>query len=344
MRKRCRPRDCFAMSVMRIRSFRNSGFAVAATSERCNTRCDGENKMGKPCVILNPKAGSSGDLEALVAKLREILSAEIHVTAQAQDARRLAAEAIKSGCDFVVSAGGDGTLNEVVNGIADAGPTVRLGILPLGTGNDFARSLDLPTNLDECLEILRQGETRAVDLVRVNSDSTRYFVNVSSGGFSGIVDEKLTAEIKQTWGPLAYVRSAAAALPELKAYQTQIVLDDSETLSINLHNVIVANGKFVAGGIPVAPEALLDDGLLDLILIPELPGAELALIAAQLVIGAHLRNEALLFRRAAKIMVTSTPGMWFNVDGELVGNEPAVFEIIPRALRFVVGPHENKNC
>lgn len=326
------------MRVMRNRSFRNSGFAVAATSERCNTRCDAGNKMARPCVILNPKAGSAGDLEALVAKLREILSANVHVTVQAQDARRVAAEAVERGCDFIISAGGDGTLNEVINGIASAGPAVRIGILPLGTGNDFARSLDLPPNLDECFEILRVGETRAVDLVRVTSDCTRYFVNVSSGGFSGIVGEKLTPEMKQTWGPLAYVRSAAAALPELKAYHTKIVLDDSETLSVSLHNVIVANGKFVAGGLPVAPDALLDDGLLDLILIPELPGAELALIIAQLLIGAHLKNEALLFRRAAKIRVTSTPGMWFNVDGELVGNEPAVFEIIPRALRFVVRP------
>ena len=104
--------------------------------------------------------------------------------------------------------------------------------------------------------------------------------------------------------------------------------------------MIVANGRYVAGGIPIAPEAVIDDGLLDIVLIPERPAAQIALLMGQILMGEHLTNEALVFRRATKLAVNSHPGMWFNVDGELVGNEPALFEVMPRALRFVVGDND----
>jgi diacylglycerol kinase (ATP) len=183
---------------------------------------------------------------------------------------------------------------------------------------------------------LHSKQPAPIDLVRVRSDRTRYFVNVSTGGFSGLVNEKLTPEIKHAWGPLAYVRSAAAALPELHAYRTTIVLDGTERLSIDLYNVIIANGRFVAAGLPIAPKADPSDGLLDLVLIPKLPKPEMALLATEMVLGKHLSSNALIFRRAKKISVRSRPGMWFNVDGEPVGNEPALFQVVPRALNFVV--------
>ena len=172
---------------------------------------------------------------------------------------------------MIVAAGGDGTLNEVVNGIAPWADRIEIGLVPLGTGNDFARTLALPNSIDDCLDILRMGQTRAIDLVRVTSDQIRYFVNVSAGGFSGTVNEKLTPEIKQTWGPLAYLRSAAEALPELRAYRTTVVLDEEPPLVVDLYNAIVANGRFVAGGTEVAPEAAVDDGLLDLVLCCKSP-------------------------------------------------------------------------
>jgi diacylglycerol kinase (ATP) len=151
------------------------------------------------------------------------------------------------------------------------------------------------------------------------------------------VDEKLTPAIKRTWGPLAYVRSAAAALPELHGYGTKIVIDDTERLSIDLCNVIIGNGRFVAGGLPVAPNANPSDGLLDVILIPKRSKAEMVFLATQILLGKHLSSNAIIFRRAKKISIRSKPGMWFNADGELVGNEPAVFEVTPHALHFVAG-------
>ena len=291
----------------------------------------------KTLIVLNPVAGSVGNVDELAEKLRLINDAELRVTTKQGDAENFSREAADHGFDLIVAAGGDGTLNAVINGLGERISDVSVGLVPLGTGNDFARSLNLPKDIDTSIELIERRQTRQIDAVRVTSDCTRYFVNVSGGGFSGIVDEKLTPEMKTKWGPLAYLRGAAEALPELCAYRTEMLLNDSEQIAMNLYNVIVANGRYVAGGIPIAPEAVIDDGVLDIILIPERPAAHIALLMGQILLGEHLTNEALVFRRAAKLAVNSHPGMWFNVDGELVGNEPAVFEVMPRALRFVVG-------
>jgi diacylglycerol kinase (ATP) len=291
--------------------------------------------MDKTCIILNPAAGKARDLEDVVARLSRVPNGEIRISSKPGSAARFASAALRKGFDLVVAAGGDGTLNEVVNGIGENLGDARLGLIPLGTGNDFARTIGVPDDLEAAIDLIVIGETREVDLVRVTSDEVRYFVNVSAGGFSGLVDEKLTPEIKKTWGPLAYLRGAAAALSELRAYRTTLALDNSESLTLDLYNVVVANGRYVAGGTLIAPEAAIDDGLLDIVLIPQRSAPELALLAAQVALGTHLTSDAIVFRRAAQLTVNSKPGMWFNVDGELVGNEPARFEILPRALRFI---------
>jgi diacylglycerol kinase (ATP) len=291
----------------------------------------------KTCIICNPGAGKVEDRESIQAELEQFPSAQIHFTNGQGDATRLAHSAANEGYELVIAAGGDGTLNEVINGIAPHADRVRAGLIPLGTGNDCARMLDLPTSVPDCVALLREGHVRPIDLVRVTSDEVRYFLNVSAGGFSGTVNEKMTPEIKQSWGPLAYVRCAAEALPELRAYETEVTLDDMTTLTLDLYNVVIANGRYVAGGTLIAPEAAIDDGQLDVILIPQNEGANLALLAAQIAMGNHLTSDSIVFRRAAKVSVKSIPGMWFNVDGELVGNEPAVFEVLPKALQFLTG-------
>lgn len=227
-------------------------------------------------------------------------------------------------------------MNEVVNGIATHPKQIRLGILPLGTGNDFARSIGLPQSIVENITVLKEARTKRLDIVRVRNNRTRHFINVAAGGFSGLINEKMTPRIKRTWGPLAYVRGAAAALRNLRAYKTGITLDDGEQFSAELYNIVVANGRFVAAGLPIAPVADVSDGLLDLILIRKLAAPSLALLAAEILLGKHLQNQAIVFRRAKKIAVHARPKMSFNVDGEPVGHVPAVFQVVPRALKVVV--------
>ncbi|HEX5692962.1 MAG TPA: diacylglycerol kinase family protein [Roseiflexaceae bacterium] len=287
------------------------------------------------CVIANPNSGTA-DGDALEQAVKRLGDVTVRTTEQPGDAKRFAEEAVASGFDMVIAAGGDGTLNEVVNGLAADFSRSILGLIPLGTGNDFARTLEIPNDIDAAVDTIAAGMIHDVDIVRVTSDKARYFINVSSGGFSGLVDEKLTDEMKQNWGPLAYLRSAAEALPDLSEYHMSIVFDDAETLNITTFSIIVANARFVAGGIPIAPKAIIDDGLVDVLLIPAASMSELALLVPQILLGMHQDSELVTVRRVRKIKIDSHPGMWFNTDGELVGNEPATFEVLPRALRVIV--------
>jgi diacylglycerol kinase (ATP) len=292
------------------------------------------------CVILNPNAGSADDAAGVREQLSQLGDATFLTTENPGDAQKLAREALEQGCRLVVAAGGDGTINEVINGLSGDFGRAQLGIIPMGTGNDFVRSVNIPNDLQGAVAVLREGRTRALDVVRVTSDAERYFINVSAGGFSGLVDEKLTTEMKRSWGPLAYLRSAAAALPDLTDYHTYMTFDDEHEIEIKVYNIVIANGRFVAGGIPIAPHAELDDGLVDVMIVPVASMPQLAVLAPQILLGQHEDNNLVSFRRVRKLRVDSRPRMWFNADGELVGNEPSTFEVLPRALQVIVGPTE----
>ena len=147
----------------------------------------------------------------------------------------------------MVAAGGDGTLNEVVNGLAPDFCRARLGVIPLGAANDFARAIRVPSDIRAALDQLMAGLTQTVDVGRLTSDRVRYFINLSTGGFSGAVGEQLSEELKHRWGPQAYLHSTLTALPDLSAYYTSVVFDDEEPLTIEAFNVIVANAPFIGG-------------------------------------------------------------------------------------------------
>ena len=154
----------------------------------------------KTSIIYNPTAGSVKDRQTIGEKLQQLSGAQIYLTEKEGDATRFAEDAIQQGQDLVVAAGGDGTLNEVINGIARRADRIQIGLVPLGTGNDFARTLALPDSIEDCIQILRTGKTRAIDLVRVTSDQVRYFVNVSAGGFSGDGERETDARNQEDMG------------------------------------------------------------------------------------------------------------------------------------------------
>ena len=291
----------------------------------------------KTRIIVNPNAGSAESLSALRERLPET---EICRTEHEGHAEELARQAVEGGADLVVAAGGDGTLNEVVNGLSAGFDRVRLGLLPLGTGNDFARSIGVPDDLEGAVAVLREGRTRRIDVGRALAGGTsRWFLNMAVGGFSGVVSEK-ASEAKERWGPLAYMRGAVEAWPELTAFEASIVLNGAERLRIATYNIVISNGRYVAAGIPVAPQAEVDDGLLDVMIAPATTIPKLALLVPKVLLGQHLNDDLLIFRRATRIEIESDPPMAFNVDGEILGEAAAVFEIQPRALEMVVGPEE----
>lgn len=295
----------------------------------------------KTCVILNPNAGSVEEIEVLERTVAASLpGAELRVTRQEGDARRFAREALEAGAGLIVAAGGDGTLNEVVNGLADDFGSARLGLIPLGTGNDFARSIRVPADLDAAIGILQEGRLQTIDVARATfGDESRYFINMAAGGFSGLVSEKAD-EVKDRWGPLAYLRAAVGVLPELQGFKATFLIDGEERLKLEAYNVVISNGRHVAAGIPVAPQSRLDDGRLDLMLVPTASLGEIAILLPQILLGRHTESDRLIFRELTTLEIASDPAMAFNVDGELIGESPVRFEVLPRALEVVVGPPE----
>ncbi len=295
----------------------------------------------RACVVLNPNAGSAKELDALRARLEEARY-EVRVTVEPGDATNLARERANAGCPLIVAAGGDGTISEVVNGLmaARSEARARLGILPLGTGNDLARTLAIPLDLDGAITVLASERERAIDVIAVEPDDgpPTYAINVAAGGFSGQVDEVLTSEMKARWGPLAYVISAAKVLPDLTSYETKLAWDDGPPERVAALNVIVANGRTCAGGWAVAPCADPEDGMLDVFVVRFAGALDLARVAVSLTRAEWADGDDVLHRRARAVRVTSKPPMWFNVDGELVSRAGITFRVIPRALRILVGP------
>ncbi|HEX8312207.1 MAG TPA: diacylglycerol kinase family protein [Chthoniobacteraceae bacterium] len=287
-------------------------------------------------VLLNPAAGSVGDREVIVGAIKDQLpGVQIVSGREAGALTQLTRKALADGARTVIAAGGDGTLNEVLNGLAPDFSRARLGLLPLGTGNDFARTAELPADLHEALLVIRAGHIRHIDVIRAQTATTRFMINVSAGGFSASVNDVMTEELKDTWGPLCYARSFVEALSGLQDFQTEIILDDSERLDVQAYNIVVANGRYVAKGLPIAPTAEIDDGLADLVVLPASGLRALASLAPATLFGRHLESEHILFRRARKIEIRSKPHMRFNTDGELIGSCPITYEVLPGVLQFL---------
>lgn len=282
-------------------------------------------------VLRNPGSGRADD--AAFDALAKYEALELAPGTDAADAAR---QAIARGADVIVAVGGDGTVSRVADALV--GANACLAIVPAGTGNDLARSLGLPTEIDAALALVESGRVRAIDVIRACPDdgAPTYVVNVAAGGLSGQVDEALDSEDKQRWGPLAYVWTAVKVLPDLRPYRTELTFDDEPPVTIDAVNVVVANGRTVAGGWAVAPTAELDDGLADVVVVRYTKALDLAGVAARLATGDPLGSPAVDHRRARRVRVRSEPGMPFNVDGELITRTACTFDVIPRALRVLV--------
>ena len=289
----------------------------------------------QPLLILNPGAGRTVREEvdrAVGGRMRIVL------TEGPGHATELARRAVEGGVGTVVAGGGDGTLHEVVNGLLpDPGQTV-CGLLPLGTGNDFARTLGLPNEIERWVELLEGGKTRKVDVIELDGPfGRRWAINCVVGGAIDRVDEKLTEEAKRFWGPLSYLRAAAETLPELEPFAVELLFDDGERIAREAHAVVVANGRTVAGGAPVAPEADPADGSMDCLLLAAVQGIDLLTLAGKVLLGAHLGDEHAPFRRARSLRLTSRPAMAFHADGERLDAARVTFTLRPAALRMLVG-------
>jgi diacylglycerol kinase (ATP) len=292
----------------------------------------------RTCIFVNAHAGSAStviELREQTAGSPEVLWREPRCEEELPEA---VAEALAAGCDTLVAAGGDGTLHALVNALAPHFDRARIGVLPLGTGNDFCRTLAIPLEPLEGLATLAASRERRLDVIRVETPTRRlYCVNVAAGGFSGQVREALTDDVKAWWGPLAYLRGAADVLPNLTGYSTSLRLDDGPPQFVEVLIVVVANGRTAGGGLRVAPLANPEDGLLDVVTVRYGPLLDLTGVAALLLAGNYLESDWVLHQTARRVEVVSNPGMWFSIDGEPAMQEAITFTVLPGALRVLVG-------
>ena len=298
-------------------------------------------------VCLNPAsaAGRTGrERRAIVAAIESKLGpVECVVTRAPGDAARIAAEACRDGITRLLVAGGDGTINEVATGLlgedAPPGPRPRLGLLPLGSGWDFARSLDLPRRLDAALDVIASGVVRRIDagraVVRTESGAPRerVFVNEASAGLSGDTIRIVGRFAKRVGARAGFALGAVAAILSHRALEAAVEVDGERIYEGPISLVVAANGCCFGAGMKVAPDARPDDGQLELVLVRGLSVPALLANLPSLFAGTHGRHPAVSFHAARTVSIEPKGrAMYADLDGESVGTLPLRAEVLPGAL------------
>lgn len=287
-------------------------------------------------LVLNGKAADDELLRPAVEEVRARgLSLEVRVTWEAGDATKFAAEATEAGFAAVIAAGGDGTINEVVNGILSVTrtPQTAVGVVPYGTANDFATCCEIPKgNPAAALALIADAEPVPIDVGKVNG---RYFVNVTSGGFGAEVTSNTPPEMKRMLGGAAYPLMAVVTAAKMSPYQARLIAPEVHREGLLLM-MAVGNGRLSGGGFQVTPKALLDDGLLDVMIVHDVELANIGSVLNELLnVGAH-ENQHVSYDQLAEFTIESDEPLQMNLDGEPIKDTTFHFEILPRCLPFIL--------
>ena len=253
----------------------------------------------------------------------------------------LAEQAARAGAELVVSVGGDGTLNEVVNGLVRADTSAELATIPLGTGMDFVRTYGIPTRFDDAVLTALKGMTRTIDVGRVSyrewsgAAGERYVANVGSVGMSAAVAQRANGMSKALGGKATFFYALTRVFFEWENTLVSVQLDE-ERREGRMHDVIVANGQWHGGAMRLAPEAQPDDGLFDVVLIGDVTKRDFVTTAPKLYKGTYLSHPKIELLRSRAVAVDAPERLPIELDGEQVGTTPVRFEIVPGALRVRV--------
>lgn len=298
--------------------------------------------MGRPTarVICNPVSGGGAYDPDEIRNELDGMDIDWFQTEGPGDAAEAAREWREG---LLIVAGGDGTINDAVNGLGRAGfpEGVTLGILPAGSGNDLAATLEIPNDGDLAEDVIRQNRVRTLDVARVRSEGVgeRFFINVATGGLGAEISGANEEEFKKRWGKLSYLRASLEVAKDFDVRELTLYLD-GEARKVRAVNVVVGNCRYAGGGWLAAPKANPEDGLLDVVIIEKLGLVDVLQLAPQsLARSDYLDKEGVFSARVKEIRVeTQPPGLEFMADGEVIGDEPAEFSIIPGALKVLVGP------
>jgi diacylglycerol kinase (ATP) len=289
------------------------------------------------CFLVNPASGNGSTgkrwpalrerARALGLEGQELLSEHPgHLTELAREAAR--------SYELLVVVGGDGTLNEVVNGVADVG--AELAVLPSGTGQDFGRTYRIPAKLDDAVKVAVTGKAKTIDLGRVTfAGGTRHYANVGSAGMSGAVARRANGMTKALGGRATFYYALLREFVTWRNTEVTVTLD-ADVRRGRMHDVIVANGRWHAGGMKLAPEAKPCDGRFDVVLIGDVTKLDFVTTSPKLYWGGHVGHPRIDVVRSTTVRIDAAEPLPFELDGEQVGTTPALFEVVPRALRVRV--------
>lgn len=291
--------------------------------------------MRRALLVVNRKSRKGGsDLSAIVDRLeRGGVAAALHeCPPQAQMGELIAAEGRTA--DLVILGGGDGTLNAALEALAALGKPV--GLLPLGTANDLARTLGIPADPMAAAEIIAGGSERRIDLGWVNG---KHFLNAASIGLAVDASAELTREVKRRWGKLGYAVGAARALRRARPFTAQVRCDGKHMV-LRAIQVGIGNGRHFGGGMVVAEDARIDDSRLDLFMIEPCGIWRFALLLPRLKWGRHGMLTEVHTCRGKEIDLDTDREMAISTDGEVTGRTPARFRVVPRAMAVLVPRRE----
>ncbi|HZR94069.1 MAG TPA: diacylglycerol kinase family protein [Gaiellaceae bacterium] len=270
------------------------------------------------------------------------LSGETLLSERPGHAIELAEQAARGGASLVVAVGGDGTLNETVNGLVRAGRDAELATIPLGTGMDFGRTYGIPSKFDDAVRVAATGDPRAFDLGRVayrewsGADGERYFANVGSVGMSAAVARRANGMSKALGGRATFFYALTRVFFEWENTIVQVHLDDGTHREGRMHDVVVANGQYHGGAMWLAPQAAPDDGLFDVVLIGDVTKRDFLTTAPKIYRGTYLAHPKVELLRSRSVTVEAPEHLPIELDGEQVGTTPVRFEIVPAAIRVRV--------
>ncbi|MGS0683104.1 lipid kinase YegS [Shewanella sp. 125m-7] len=300
-------------------------------------------------LILNgKKAGLPQIRETVLALRAQGHKVEVRCTWEGGDVKRFVKEASNLGITRVIAGGGDGTVNEVAEAIVQlspADPALELAILPLGTANDFASACLIPTEIESALALAVNGNAVSIDMAKANE---RHFINVASAGFGAKVTVDTPVELKDLLGGQAYFLSGLVQALNFTPYQGQVsaTLANGDKVDLNGEGLLgaICNGRLAGGGQNLAPNALLNDGLLDVLLIKHFPTSALKqvvdelkqpLVNAKDVDGKHVDDKYVNRMQVTEITLTSTQSLPVNLDGEPTSYLLHHIKVLPKAIKLV---------
>ncbi|WP_315969615.1 diacylglycerol kinase [Numidum massiliense] len=253
-----------------------------------------------------------------------------HATKREGDA--IAAARAASAYDVVIAAGGDGTIHEVINGLAGMSTRPQLGIIPAGTTNDFARAIGIPRNMREACRVIGDGYTLPIDIGRMNE---RYFINIAGGGWLTDVTYDVPSKLKAVIGQLAYYAKGLEKIPTIHPIRVTIETND-ETIEETIMLFLIANSSSVGGFEKLAPEADLSDGLFDVIVVKKVNLPEFIRIAGMTLRGEHVNHPQVRYFKTNRLRITSPDEVLINLDGEQGSELPCEFEVLSHHFQLIV--------